>query len=79
MSAKRKQLFEDSLAGSALALFAGDALGASIQGLRMIPLRQHLGWVNEMLNGRYAPGTYTDDTQMSLATAAKPGYMVVCS
>lgn len=55
----------DLLAGSALGLFAGDALGAPVEGLPHHVLRQ-AGWVDEMHPGRGTPGTYTDDTQLMI-------------
>ena len=57
--------WEDALAGSALGLFAGDALGAPVEGMPYGPLRE-LGWVAEMAGGRGEPGSYTDDTQLMI-------------
>ena len=65
MNGDLQQLMEDSLAGSALALFAGDALGAPVEGLHLSTIAQHTGWVAEMEAGvRFPAGTYTDDTQL---------------
>ena len=65
MNGDLEQLMEDSLAGSALALFAGDALGAPVEGLHLSAIAHHMGWVAEMEAGvRFPAGTYTDDTQL---------------
>ena len=69
---KAKQL-EPSLTGSALGVFAGDALGAPVEGMDRHTLATRtamagqLGWVSEMEGGgRFAPGSYTDDTQLMI-------------
>lgn len=56
----------DSLTGSALGLFCGDALGAPVEGMPRAAIAQRAGWVAEMLGGRGGAGTYTDDTQLMI-------------
>lgn len=64
--ATAKQL-EPSLTGSALGVFAGDALGAPVEGMDRQALTARHGWVRDMVDGgRFAPGTYTDDTQLMI-------------
>lgn len=57
---------EPCLAGSALGLFAGDALGAPVEGLPHAAIARRVGWVSAMLGGRFAAGAYTDDTQLMI-------------
>ncbi|MEE8434540.1 MAG: ADP-ribosylglycohydrolase family protein [bacterium] len=55
----------DSLAGSALGLMCGDALGAPVEGLFHAELGVRKGWISAMLSdGRFAAGSTTDDSQL---------------
>ena len=55
----------DSMAGSALGLMCGDALGAPVEGLFHAELGLRKGWISTMLPaGRFAAGSTTDDSQL---------------
>ncbi len=64
--AERSSLIEESLTGSAMGLFAGDALGAPLEGASHQAIQQRFGWVGEMIVGHREPGSYTDDTQLMI-------------
>lgn len=55
--------------GALIGTFVGDALGMPLEGLTVAEIRKKFGEVREMLEGRLGRGTYTDDTEMMLATA----------
>lgn len=57
----------DRFRGALLGTFVGDALGMPLEGRRRRSRRQ--GIVREMLEDRLGRGTYTDDTQMTIALA----------
>lgn len=55
--------------GSLLGTFAGDALGMPVEGLAAAAIEYRHGVVRDMLDARRGRGTYTDDTEMSIAVA----------
>jgi poly(ADP-ribose) glycohydrolase ARH3 len=55
--------------GSILGTFVGDALGMPLEGLTAATIFHRHGFVSEMLDARLGRGTYTDDTQMTIALA----------
>jgi len=59
---------ENFSAGALLGTFIGDALGMPVEGWSWRKIREHHGKVDEMLDARMGKGTYTDDTQMMIAT-----------
>lgn len=63
----------DRFRGALLGTFVGDALGMPVEGWPRQAIRErfgHLGReVREMMDARLGLGTYTDDTQMTLALA----------
>jgi len=59
----------DRFRGALLGTLVGDALGMPVEGWPAQAIRQELGEVREMLDVRLGRGTYTDDTQMTLALA----------
>jgi len=48
--------------------FVGDALGMPVEGMSAIEIERTHGRLNTMLEARLGAGTYTDDTQMMVAT-----------
>ena len=59
----------DRFRGALLGTLVGDALGMPVEGWPARAIRQEFGEVREMLDVRLGRGTYTDDTQMTLALA----------
>jgi len=49
--------------------FVGDALGMPFEGKTAVEIREEEGAVTKMREARLGRGTYTDDTQMMMATA----------
>ncbi len=60
---------EDRAVGALIGTFVGDALGMPVEGWSYRRIEQQHGAVDEMLDARLGKGTYTDDTQMMVATA----------
>lgn len=60
---------ENFSAGSLIGTFVGDALGMPVEGWSHRRIRDRYGRVDQMMDARLGAGTYTDDTQMALATA----------
>jgi poly(ADP-ribose) glycohydrolase ARH3 len=60
---------EDSACGALLGTFVGDALGMPVEGWPHTRIADRFGELNEMIDAHLGPGTYTDDTQMMIATA----------
>jgi poly(ADP-ribose) glycohydrolase ARH3 len=56
-----------SLAGAALGAMCGDALGMPVEGWSAARIAQVHGRLAQMLPGRLAAGSYTDDSQMMIA------------
>lgn len=63
----------DRFRGALLGTFAGDALGMPVEGWPRQAIRERFGHrgreVREMMDARLGLGTYTDDTEMTLALA----------
>jgi len=63
----------DRFRGALLGTFVGDALGMPVEGWPRQAIRERFGHrgreVREMMDARLGMGTYTDDTQMTLALA----------
>lgn len=63
----------DRFRGALLGTFVGDALGMPVEGWPRQAIRERFGHrgreVREMMDARLGLGTYTDDTQMTLALA----------
>ncbi len=57
------------MAGAFIGTFVGDALGMPVEGWHADRIRREFGELDEMLDARLGPGTFTDDTQMMVATA----------
>jgi len=55
--------FEGALLGIAI----GDALGMPVEGLSIEDIKRKFGRITDYLNGRMPKGSYTDDTEMTLA------------
>lgn len=55
--------------GALIGTFVGDALGMPVEGWHYRQIRETHGSVTEMLDARLGKGTFTDDTQMMVATA----------
>lgn len=64
--------------GSLLGTMCGDALGMPVEGWPPIEIVRRYGIIRELVAGRLAAGSYTDDTQMTIALAeslvARRGY-----
>lgn len=63
---------KDKFVGCLLGVAIGDALGFPVERFSLAQIRQHYGpeGVRDFASGgRYPPGTYSDDTQLTLATA----------
>lgn len=59
----------DSAQGLLVGTFIGDALGMPIEGYTREKIVSEFGFVRGYLEGRLPPGTYTDDTEMTLGLA----------
>jgi poly(ADP-ribose) glycohydrolase ARH3 len=59
----------DRFVGSMIGTFVGDALGMPLEGMTAAAIFHRHGRVSDMLDARLGPGTYTDDTQMTIALA----------
>lgn len=59
----------DRFLGCLLGTFVGDALGMPVEGLAAGTIRYRHGLVRDMLDARLGKGTYTDDTEMTVAVA----------
>ena len=55
------------LAGAALGVMCGDALGMPVEGWSAARIAQTFGRLDTMLSGRLPAGSYTDDSQMMIA------------
>lgn len=60
---------EEYAAGALIGTFVGDALGMPVEGWSHRRIRKEFGELDRMLDARRGAGTYTDDTQMMIATA----------
>lgn len=60
---------ENASAGALIGTFVGDALGMPVEGWSHRHIQQEHGELDKMLDARRGRGTYTDDTQMMIATA----------
>jgi poly(ADP-ribose) glycohydrolase ARH3 len=60
---------ERLFAGSLLGAFCGDALGMPAEGMSRADLRSRFGVLRDLEGGRLPRGSYTDDTQMTVALA----------
>jgi poly(ADP-ribose) glycohydrolase ARH3 len=60
---------ERLFAGSLLGTFCGDALGMPAEGLSLADLRARFGVLRDLADGRLPRGSFTDDTQMTVAVA----------
>lgn len=60
---------EDSAVGALIGTFVGDALGMPVEGWSHRRIRESFGEMDTMVDARKGAGTYTDDTQMMVATA----------
>lgn len=61
--------------GSVLGTFVGDALGMPVEGMPPVTIARRHGVVVDLLPARLGAGSYTDDTEMTLALAES----LVCS
>ncbi len=59
----------DKFRGALAGTFAGDALGAPVEGLSADRIFRERGRVDKMLDARLGAGTYTDDTEMMIGVA----------
>ncbi|MCG8604845.1 ADP-ribosylglycohydrolase family protein [bacterium] len=59
----------ENFSGALLGTFVGDALGMPVEGCSPAAIAQDFGPVREMLDARLGLGSYTDDTQMTIAVA----------
>ena len=59
----------DRCAGAILGTAFGDALGAGVEGWSAADISHEYGDVRDYISSRMGTGFYTDDTQMTLATA----------
>lgn len=57
----------ERLAGSALGLMCGDALGMPVEGWTAAAIEARFGRLDSMQPGRLPAGSYTDDSQMMMA------------
>jgi poly(ADP-ribose) glycohydrolase ARH3 len=60
---------KDKFIGSLLGTFLGDALGMPVEGYSNHIIKSQYGRVDQMMEARLGKGTYTDDTEMMIATA----------
>lgn len=60
---------EQKIQGALLGTFVGDALGMPVEGWSTEAIATTYGQVRTMFKARLGKGTYTDDTQMMIATA----------
>ncbi len=60
---------ENQVAGSFIGTFVGDALGMPVEGWPAERIQQEFETLDRMLDARLGTGTFTDDTQMMVATA----------
>lgn len=67
--APRMGALESKCAGALLGTFVGDALGMPVEGRSADEIREEYGRVDGLLDARLGRGTYTDDTQMMIASA----------
>ena len=65
MSGLADRLFE-SFAGAALGTFVGDAMGMPVEGWPPDAIRHEYGLLDDLVDGRFPAGTYTDDTEMMI-------------
>jgi len=59
----------DKFRGALAGTFAGDALGAPVEGVSADRILKERGVVDTMIDGRLGAGTYTDDTEMMIGVA----------
>jgi ADP-ribosylglycohydrolase len=62
-------LYTQKCVGALMGTFVGDALGMPVEGQPASTIEKKHGLVTEMLEARKGAGTYTDDTQLTIATA----------
>ena len=55
-----------SFAGAALGTFVGDAMGMPVEGWPPDAIRHEFGLLDDLVDGRFPAGTYTDDTEMMI-------------
>ena len=55
--------------GSLLGTLVGDALGLPVEGCSQHDVRTRFEQVDQTMDARIGKGTYTDDTEMIIATA----------
>ena len=60
---------KDKFIGSMLGTFVGDALGMPVEGYSHHTIKSQFNRVSQMIEVRLGKGTYTDDTEMMIATA----------
>ena len=59
---------KDKFSGSLLGTYVGDALGMPVEGYSHHSIKSQFGRVEQMMEARLGKGTYTDDTEMMMAT-----------
>jgi len=60
---------KDKFSGSLLGTYVGDALGMPVEGYAHHFIKSQFDRVDQMMEARLGKGTYTDDTEMMIATA----------
>jgi len=60
---------KDKFSGSLLGTYVGDALGMPVEGYSHHSIKSQFDRVDQMMEARLGKGTYTDDTEMMIATA----------
>jgi poly(ADP-ribose) glycohydrolase ARH3 len=65
MSGLAERLYE-SFAGAALGTFVGDALGMPVEGWPPDAIRREYVLLDDLVDGRFPAGSYTDDTEMMI-------------
>lgn len=64
------EVLVDKFQGALLGTHVGDALGMAVEGWGADKIRRTYGEVRDMIPARRGRGTYTDDTEMTIALAA---------
>lgn len=65
----RMSAWESKCAGALVGTFAGDALGMPVEGRSARAIQEEHGRLATLLDARLGRGTYTDDTQLMIASA----------
>ncbi|MCZ7662478.1 MAG: ADP-ribosylglycohydrolase family protein [Thermoleophilia bacterium] len=65
----RQEAVRSRFQGALLGTFAGDALGMPLEGMTPQAIAHRYGVVRDLLPARLGRGTYTDDTEMTIAVA----------